>query len=414
MAASALPDSAYAARRLLVSLLLMTIGSGGLYVVVTVLPTVQAELGVAGAPALLPYALLLLGFGFGGILMGRLADRRGVMLPGLIGAVCVALGFTLASQSPGGAGLAAAHFVLIGLLGSSASFAPLIADTSLWFVRYRGAAVAACATGSLLAGVIWPPVASYLVQASGWRTAYLGIGVFCAVTMCALALLLRGRPPTFVPAVAMGKLARRASARPFGMSATRATVLLSVAALAGCVATAMLLVHVVAVWDEDGIASARGGNLLSLMLGLGIASRILSGLLLDRIGGLWTLLIASMLQCVALVLFVPGESESALHIAAALFGLFHGGIVPAYVIVVREYFSAKEAGLRVGSVLMAALFGIALGGWMGVEIQDVAAPYDTAFWHGIAWSLASVTIVLFLIRRVALQQVALGKYQPMP
>ena len=409
---TALPDSAYAARRLVVSLLLMTIGNGGMYVVVTVLPTVQTEFGVARAAASLPYALLLIGFGFGGILMGRLADRRGVMLPSLIGAVCVGLGFTLASQSPDVWWFAAAHCLFIGFLGSSASFAPLIADTSLWFVKHRGVAVAVCATGNFLAGVIWPPVTSHFVQASGWRTTYLGIGVFCAVTMTALALLLRGRPPTFAPAITMGKLARRASDRPFGMSATQATILLCVAGLACCVAMAMPLVHIVALCGDLGISSARGAQMLSLMLGLGIASRIVSGVLVDRIGGLWTLLIGSTLQCIALVLFVPANSVYALYIVAALFGLFQGGIVPSYAIVVREYFSAKEAGARVGTVLMFTLFGMALGGWMSGKIHDLTASYDAAFVHGIAWNVVNIAIVLFLIRRVALQQVALGKYQP--
>ena len=409
---TALPDSAYAARRLVVSLLLMTIGNGGMYVVVTVLPTVQSEFGVARAAASLPYALLLIGFGFGGILMGRLADRRGVMLPSLIGAVCVGLGFTLASQSPDVWWFAAAHCLFIGFLGSSASFAPLIADTSLWFVKHRGLAVAVCATGNFLAGVIWPPVTSHFVQASGWRTTYLGIGVFCAVTMTVLALLLRGRPPTFAPAITMGKLARRASDRPFGMSATQATILLCVAGLACCVAMAMPLVHIVALCGDLGISSARGAQMLSLMLGLGIASRIVSGVLVDRIGGLWTLLIGSTLQCIALVLFVPANSVYALYVVAALFGLFQGGIVPSYAIVVREYFSAKEAGARVGTVLMFTLFGMALGGWMSGKIHDLTASYDAAFVHGIAWNVVNIAIVLFLIRRVALQQVALGKYQP--
>ena len=409
---NALPDSAYAVRRLAVSLLLMTIGTGGMYVVVTVLPTVQSEFGVARAAASLPYALLLLGFGFGGILMGRLADRRGVMLPSLIGAACVGLGFTLASQSPSIWWFAAAHCLFIGFLGSSASFAPLIADTSLWFVKHRGVAVAVCATGNFLAGVLWPPVASHFVQTSGWRATYLGIGVFCAVTMAALALFLRGRPPTFAPAITMGKLARRASDRPFGMSATQATVLLCIAGLACCVAMAMPLVHIVALCADLGISSTRGAQMLSLMLALGIASRIVSGMLVDRIGGLWTLLIGSTLQCIALLLFVPANSVYALYAVAALFGLFQGGIVPSYAIVVREYFSAKEAGTRVGTVLMSTLFGMALGGWMSGKIHDLTASYDAAFLHGIAWNVVNIAIVLFLIRRVALQQVALGKYQP--
>ena len=409
---NALPDSAYAVRRLIVSLALMTIGNGGMYVVVTLLPAVQAEFGVARAEASLPYALLLIGFAVGGVLMGRLADKRGVMLPSLIGAACVGLGYTLASQSPNIWWFAAAHCLFIGLLGSSASFAPLIADTSLWFAKHRGIAVAVCATGNFLAGVIWPPIASHVAQSSGWRNAYLGIGVFCVVTMTALALLLRGRPPTFAPAITMGKLARRASDRPFGMSAASATALLCVAGLACCVAMAMPLVHIVALCGDLGIGSARGAQMLSLMLGLGIVSRLVSGLLVDRIGGLWTLLIGSTLQCVTLLAFVPANNAFLLYAASALFGLFQGGIVPSYAIIVREYFPPKEAGTRVGTVLMFTLFGMALGGWVSGKIHDLTASYDAAFWHAIAWNVVNIGIVLVLIRRVALQQVALGKYEP--
>ena len=409
---TALPDSPYAVRRLIVALALMTIGNGGMYVVVTVLPAVQSEFGVARAAASLPYTLLLLGFGLGGILMGRLADKRGVMLPSLVGAACVGLGFTLASQSPNIWWFAAAHCLFIGFFGSSASYAPLIADASLWFVRHRGIAVAVCACGNYLAGAVWPPIASHFLHTAGWRTTYLGIGAFSVTSMAALALLLRGRPPTFAPAVTMGKLARRASDRPFGMSANQATVLLCVAGLACCVAMSMPLVHIVALCGDLGLNSARGAEMLSLMLGLGIASRLVSGLIVDRIGGLWTLLIGSTLQCIALILFVPANSLYTLYAVSALFGLFQGGIVPSYAIVIREYFSMKEAGTRVGTVLMFTMFGMALGGWMSGKIHDLTASYDAAFWHGIAWNVVNIAIVLFLMRRVALQQVAFGRHQP--
>jgi len=259
---------------------------------------------------------------------------------------------------------------------------------------------------------VWPPIASHFLQTAGWRTTYLGIGAFSVTSMAALALLLRGRPPTFAPAVTMGKLARRASDRPFGMSANQATVLLCVAGLACCVAMSMPLVHIVALCGDLGLNSARGAEMLSLMLGLGIASRLVSGLIVDRIGGLWTLLIGSTLQCIALILFVPANSLYTLYAVSALFGLFQGGIVPSYAIVIREYFSMKEAGTRVGTVLMFTMFGMALGGWMSGKIHDLTASYDAAFWHGIAWNVVNIAIVLFLMRRVALQQVAFGRHQP--
>jgi MFS family permease len=407
-----LVDSPYAVRRLLVALALMTIGNGGMYVVVVVLPAVQAEFGVARAAASLPYTLLLIGFGLGGILMGRLADRRGVMVPLLVGAMCVGLGFLLASWSPNIWWFAAAHCVLIGFLGSSASFAPLIADASLWFVKRRGIAVAVCASGNYLSGALWPPVVSHFLQSAGWRATYFGIGIFCMISMTALALFMRGRPPTFTPAIELGALARRSSDRPFGLSTTQATGLLCVAGLACCVAMSMPLVHIVALCGDLGFGPARGAQMLALMLGLGIVSRLASGLIVDRIGGLWTLLIGSTLQCLALVLFLPADGLWSLYLVSALFGLFQGGIVPSYAIVIREYFSPKEAGARVGTVLMFTLFGMALGGWMSGKIFDLTGSYDAAFVHGIAWNVLNMAIVLFLMRRVALQRVAFGRHQP--
>ncbi len=174
----------------------------------------------------------------------------------------------------------------------------------------------------------------------------------------------------------------------------------------------MPLVHIVALCGDLGFGPARGAQMLALMLGLGIVSRLISGAIVDRIGGLWTLLIGSTLQCVALVLFLPSDGLWSLYVVSALFGLFQGGIVPSYAIVIREYFSPKEAGARVGTVLMFTLFGMALGGWMSGKIFDLTGSYDAAFVHGIAWNVLNIAIVLFLMRRVALQNVAFGRHEP--
>jgi len=406
------PDSSYAVKRLLVALALMTIGNGGMYVVVVVLPAVQGEFGVLRADASLPYTVLLIGFGLGGILMGRLADRRGVMLPLLIGALCIGLGFALASRAPNIWWFAAAHFVFIGFLGSSASFAPLIADTSLWFVKRRGIAVAVCASGNYLAGAVWPPIVSHFLQTDGWRATYLGIGVFSVVSMTVLALVMRGRPPAIVVSSAVGKFARRSSDRPFGLSPGRAQALLCVAGISCCVAMSMPLVHIVALCGDLGFPAARGAEMLTLMLGFGIVSRLVSGAIVDRIGGLWTLLIGSSLQCLALVMFLPADGLWSLYVVSAIFGLFQGGIVPSYAIVIREYFSPKEAGARVGTVLMFTLLGMALGGWMSGKLFDLTGSYDAAFVNGILWSVLNIAIVVYLMRRVALQNVAFGRHQP--
>ena len=189
------PDSSYAAFRLAITLALMTIGASTMYVVPVVLPAVQAEFGITRADASLPYALLMIGMGVGGVLMGRLADRFGVMVPLLIGSACIGLGYV-------GAGLATdihvfnlLHGLVLGFLGISATFSPLLADTSLWWVKRRGIAVAVCASGNYLGGAIWPPVLQHFVDTVGWRQGYVWMGIFCGVSMTVLALLLHRRPP---------------------------------------------------------------------------------------------------------------------------------------------------------------------------------------------------------------------------
>jgi MFS family permease len=403
--ANALADSRYAWTRLIVTLALMTIGSSGMYVVSVVLPTVQAEFGVARADASLPYTLLMVGFGLGGVMMGRLADRRGVVWPLWIGALGLTLGFIGAGLSSNIWLFALAHGVLIGAFGSSATFAPLVADTSLWFVRRRGIAVAICASGNYLAGAIWPPVVQHFVGTVGWRQAYIGLGVFCALTLPLLALAMRRRPPAAVAAANNGH-AGSPSQRPFGLSMNGAQGLLCIAGVACCVAMSMPQVHIVAYCSDLGFGAARGAQMLSLMLACGIVSRLISGAICDRIGGLRTLLLGSALQGLALLLFLPFDGLVSLYLISALFGLFQGGIVPSYAIIVREYFPPAEAGARVGTVLMCTLFGMALGGWMSGKVFDLTGSYHAAFVNGVAWNLLNLTIAFTLLkrtRRMALQ-----------
>ncbi len=429
------PDSRYAWTRLGFALTLSTLGACGMYLVVVVLPLVQAEFGVDRSGASLPYTLTMLGFGFGGILMGRLADRYGIVLPLLLGATCLGIGFILASMTRSIWPFALVQGLLIGLLGSSASFGPLVADTSLWFDRRRGIAVAICASGNYLGGALWPPIAQHYVELYGWRDTYFGVGVFCLVTMIPVALCLR-RPKAWragaqpaaavagtgagpgaaaatapasatatasAPAVATAAAAVRPPAndpsRPLGLSPAALQWLLVIAGLACCVAMSMPQVHIVAYCGDLGYGAARGAQMLSLMLGFGIVSRLASGFVADRIGGLRTLLVGSCLQTLALVLFLPFDSLASLYVISALFGLFQGGIVPSYALIVREYFSPREAGERVGTVLMATLFGMALGGWMSGKAFDLTGSYAAAFLNGIGWNLLNVAIVVMLLRR---------------
>ena len=390
-------ESAYAWTRLVMALLLSTIGGVGMWSVVVALPPVQAEFGVARADASLPYTLTMIGYGLSGILMGRLSDRFGIMVPVMGGTIALALGYVLAGSSSSLWQFTLAQGLLIGV-GSSATFAPLLADTSLWFFRRRGIAVAIFASGNYLAGTIWPPVVQHFIEASGWRHTYLGIGVFCVATMLPLALLLKKRAP------ATGQTTKGApsipwSPRPLGVSPRILQALLVIAPLSCCVAMSMPQVHLVAYCGDLGYGAARGTQMLSLMLACGIVSRLAFGWICDRIGGVRTLLVGSSLQALALLLFLPFDGLVSLYVISALFGLFQGGIVPSYAIIVREHFPPNEAGARVGTVMMASLFGMALGGWMSGAIFDWTGSYNAAFLNGIAWNLVNVAIAFWLLRR---------------
>jgi MFS family permease len=393
-------DSSYAWRRLATTLALMTIGSGAMYVIAVVLPTVQAEFGAARADASLPYTMMMVGFGLGGVAMGKLADRYGVMKVVLLGSAGLGLGFISAGMASSLMAFGVLHGVLLGALGSSATFAPLVADTSLWFVKRRGMAVAICASGNYVAGAIWPPIVQHFVETVGWRSTYIGLGVFCVLTMPLLALGLRARPPALVAAPVATAHSVQPSTRPFGLGMNTAQWLLCVAGVACCVAMAMPQVHIVAYCGDLGYGAARGAQMLSLMLACGIASRLISGAICDRIGGLRTLLLGSVLQGLALLLFIPFDGLLSLYVISALFGLFQGGIVPSYAIIVREHFPPAEAGARVGTVLMATLLGMALGGWMSGKVFDLTGSYHAAFINGVGWNLLNLSIACFLLWRM--------------
>jgi MFS family permease len=392
-------DSSYAAFRLGVAVLVMTLGASVMYVVPVVLPSVQSEFGVSRADASLAYSLLMIGFGIGGLFMGQLSDRFGVTVPLVIGACGIGAGFWLAGTSSSFVVFNAAHGLLLGLLGGSATFSPLVADTSLWFVKRRGIAVAIVASGNYLGGAVWPPIVQRSVDAWGWRNTYIGMGIVCAVAIIALAQLMRTRPPI----VSASSIAASAagSTHPFGMSRTSAQVLLCIAGLACCVAMSMPQVHIVAYCGDLGYGVARGAEMLAVMLGFGIVSRLVSGWICDHIGGLRTLLLGSALQGVALLLFLPFDGLVSLYVISALFGLFQGGIVPSYAIIVREHFPASEVGARVGAIIMFTLIGMALGGWMSGKVFDLTGSYHAAFMNGIAWNLLNLTIAFFLLRRTS-------------
>lgn len=394
-------DSRQAAWRLLVALGLVVLGNSSMYVVSVVLPTVQTEFGIDRASASLPYTFMMVCLGIGGIWTGRMADRHGLMKVLWVGAMAVAGGFLWAAQSGSIWTFGLAHG-LLGLLGGASTFAPLLADTSQWWNRRRGIAVAICASGNYIAGALWPPLVQHGIETIGWRPTYTIMGLVCGLGMLALSGLMRQRPPLAAPApmTAAGAAPAADRSRPFGLSPSSAQWLLCVAGVGCCVAMSMPQVHIVAYCTDLGYGAARGAEMLSLMLASGIVSRLVSGFICDRIGGIRTLLLGSALQGIALLLFLPFDGMVPLYVISALFGLFQGGIVPSYAIIVREHFALHEVGARVGAVIMATLIGMALGGWLSGWIFDMTGSYDAAFINGIAWNLLNLAIAGWLYRRL--------------
>jgi predicted MFS family arabinose efflux permease len=291
------------------------------------------------------------------------------------------------------------HGVLIGFLGGAAMFAPMIADVSHWFRENRGLAVAIAATGSYLAGTIWPPIVQHLIETVGWRQTHVIIGITCGLVILPLSLALRRRPPLH-DALGRAGSAREARSHLHGLAPGRLQLLLMLAGVACCVAMAMPQVHIVAYCGDLGFGPARGAEMLSLMLGFGIVSRLGSGWIADRIGPLQTLLASSLLQALSLTLFLPFDGLVSLYVISALFGLVQGGIVPSYALVVRQYFAPAEAGTRVGLVLSATMAGMGLGGWMSGAIFDLFHSYEAAFLNGILWNLGHLALASWLLWRL--------------
>jgi MFS family permease len=392
--AAFIPDSRRAWTRLAVAVVIGSLGSVGMWSVVVALPVVQAEFGASRGTASLAFTMVMLGFGLGGVLTGKITDRYGIVTAIGLGIGILGLGYIGAGMSPSILQFILVHFA-IGF-SSSATFGPLMAEASHWFERYRGLAVAIAASGNYIGGTIWPPLVNFGMQSAGWRTTHIAVGIFTAVAMTLALIGLR---------MLMGAGTRRShvNAPPprvdLKLSTNALTAILSLASIACCVAMSMPQVHIVAYCGDLGYGVARGAEMLSLMLGFGIISRIGSGFLADRIGGIRTLLIGSIAQGSALLFYLFFDSLTSLYIISAMFGLFQGGIVPSYAIIVREAMPASEAATRVGIVIFASVFGMSFGGWISGVIFDATGSYAAAFMNGLGWNALNITIMVALLLR---------------
>ena len=388
-------DSPYAWRRLAVSVTLSTLGGIGMWALAVAMPAAQGDLGVSRADISFAYSMNMVGFFLGGVIVGRLVDRHGVVIASIVSALGLGAGFALAASTSSLLAFAAAQ-ALVGF-SAAATFAPLIADISLWFEKRRGVAVAIAASGNYIAGALWPPIVEAMIHHFGWRTTYISAAAMCVAVMIPLAFALRRRAPSH--AAGSDVVAAQRSLATLGLSPNGLQALLIVAGLSCCIAMSMPQVHIVAYCADRGFGVAAGAEMLSLMLGFGIVSRIGSGWLADKVGGAMTLLLGSTLQGLALVFYLLADSVVSLYVVSALFGLFQGGIIPSYGVIVREYFPAKEAGARMGLAVSLTILGMAGGGWMGGALFDLTGSYRAAFLNGIAFNILNGAIVWWLLTR---------------
>ena len=388
-------DSLYSWTRLFIALLLATVGNIGMWVVVIVLPDIQQEFKIDRGTASIPFALTMVGFAIGNWVMGHVVDRYGITKTIILAATVNTAGYIAAMYVNNVYSLSILQF-FIGL-GTAAAFGPLIADTSHWFLKRRGIAVALIASGNYFSGAIWPPIFNSTLQSDGWRDVYWILALSTVFIMIPLSFLLARKISEETARIS--DAASSDKRQNVSISPKALTILLSIAGIGCCVAMSMPQVHIVAFCIDLGFGPAVGAEMLSLMLIGGIISRLINGLIADKLGGVYTLLIGSTLQCIALFLYLPFDGLVSLYIVSLIFGLSQGGIVPSYAIIIREYLPGADAGTRVGFVMMCTIMGMAIGGWMSGWIYDLTGSYAAAFWNGIVWNFLNIAIVLFLITR---------------
>jgi MFS family permease len=378
------------------SLVILGVSFGAFWIAVVALKPIAAEMGGARSVPAFASALAWFGAGLGGIGMGWLADRYGVRLTVMVGGTMIALGLAISSLGQTWQ-LYLGHGLFMGLLGNSGLNAPLYVYVSRWFDRRRGSALALIASGQYISGALWPPVFESAIAAYGWRATMLGFALFELAVILPIAALVLKRPPEVIaPASASGEAARR---QVLGLPPNLVFAMLAVAAFCCCMPMSMPQTHLVALCSDLGIKPTHGAAMLSLLLGTAFVSRQIWGLISDRIGGLTTVLIGSAWQFFSLIALALTQDEIGLFTVTAIFGLGFAGIIPAYVLVVRELFPAREAGWRVPTLLCLSGFGMASGGWVAGLLYDHFGYYAPAFAAGLIFNFVNLVLVGTLVAR---------------
>ena len=384
------------------SLAILGTAFGSPWIAVVALKTIAAETGGARSVPAFASSLAWFGSGLGGIAMGWIADRYGVRWTVMFGATMIAIGLAIASLGQAWLGqvwaLYLGHGLFVGLTGIAGLNAPLYVYVSRWFDRRRGSALALISSGQYIAGTVWPPIFERAIAGYGWRETMAMFGLFEVVVILPLAVIFLKRAPEVVTA----KSAATDAARPatvLGWPPNLVFAMLAAAAFCCCVPMSMPQAHLVALCSDLGILPARGAVMLSLLLGTAFLSRQMWGWISDRIGGLMTILIGSAWQFCAIAAFSLTQDEAGLFAVSAMFGMGFSGIIPAYVLTVRELFPAREAGWRVPTLLCLTAFGMASGGWFAGLLYDHFGYYAPAFAAGLLFNAVNLLLIGTLVAR---------------
>ena len=380
-----------------VALLTLAFSFGAPWVAVVALKSIAADFGGARQTPALAGSLAWIGVGVGGILMGRVAERIGVRWTVMFGAVMVCVGLAVSSLGEPWH-LFVGHGLFIGLIGNGGINAPLYVYVSKWFDRRRGSALALISSGVYIAGALWPPIFERVVAAVGWRQTMWTYGLFEMAMIVPLAAIFL-RPPPEIPRWRRGDFADPSPGRVLGWPPGLVYGMLCAAAFLCCVPMALPQGHLVAFCSDLGIAPSHGAAMLSVVLGCGFLSRQLWGWFADRAGGLMTLAVCSAFQATALAAFTMTQDEIGLFTVAALFGLGFSGLVPAYVLALRELYPARDASWRVPTLLMFSGSGMAAGAWMGGFLYDWFGYYAPAFVSAVGANILNLAIIAVLLLR---------------
>ena len=389
-------DTASSWRRLTICSVIGLFINIGIWSVVVVLPEIEREFNSSRASSALPYTFTLAGFAIGNFVIGSIVDRIGIAKATIYASLLISSNFLLCSLSDSLLIITSSHFFLG--LGTAVGFGPLIADITHWFVKRRGIAVAIIASGNYLSGVVWSPLIGIMLSSFTWRDIYLSIAIVLPTVVIPFAFLLLNKTTKIKSDTENDFYAN--NTKLVKISGGRLQFLLGMAGIGCCIAMAMPQVHIVAYCVGLGFGATIGASMLSVMLASGIISRIMFGLCADRIGSLNTLILSSALQMISLIFFIPFDGMISLFVVSAIFGLSQGGIVPSYALVVRHFLPAREAGQRIGIVLMLTIFGMAIGGWMSGFIFDQTGSYKMAFLNGILWNIFNLGILGWLFFNV--------------